>query len=97
MSTKNDKIRELPLTWDAIAALRSQRERVQLDCELVFPGDDGEVLDGSKANDALQKIAKALDMRHVHNHMLRHYAECRVMPGRRPRRPQTFVLRTFGC
>jgi hypothetical protein len=30
------KIRELPLTWDAIAALRSQRERVQPDAELVF-------------------------------------------------------------
>jgi integrase len=82
MSTKNDKIRELPLTWDAIAALRSQRERVQPDCELVFPGDDGEVLDGHKANDALQKIATALDMRHVHNHMLRHtFASHAVMRG----------------
>jgi site-specific recombinase XerD len=30
------------------------------------------VLDGRKANDALQMIAEALDMRHVHNHMLRH-------------------------
>ena len=36
MSTKNDKLRELPLTWDAIAALRSQRERVEPDCELVL-------------------------------------------------------------
>jgi integrase len=82
MSTKNDKIRELPLTWDAIAALRSQRERVQPDGELVFPGDDGEVLDGHKANDALQKIATALDMRHVHNHMLRHsFASHAVMRG----------------
>ena len=82
MSTKNDKIRELPLTWDAIAALRSQRERVQPDCELVFPGTNGEVLDGAVANDALQKIATALEMRHVHNHMLRHtFASHAVMRG----------------
>ncbi|KIG11877.1 Integrase [Enhygromyxa salina] len=82
MSTKNDKIRELPLTWDAIAALRSQRERIQPDCELVFPGDDGEVLAAYIANRALQKIADAIEMRHVHNHLLRHtFASHAVMRG----------------
>lgn len=43
-STKNDKIRELPLTWDAIAALEAQRKLVDVDNDLVFPGADGEVL-----------------------------------------------------
>jgi integrase len=88
MSTKSEQD-PLPLTWDAIAAVRSHRDRVQPYCELVFPGNDGEVLDGAVANDALQKIAKALDMGHVHNYMLRHtfasHAVMRGIPMRRSR------------
>jgi integrase len=41
-TTKNDKIRELPLTWDAIDALHVERSRAK--GELVFPGEDGEVM-----------------------------------------------------
>jgi integrase len=79
-TTKNDKIRELPLTWDAIAALRSQRERV--DGELVFPGEDGEVLTHHVTNYALRKISKKLGMRKIHNHVLRHtFASHAVMRG----------------
>ncbi|WP_244923887.1 tyrosine-type recombinase/integrase [Enhygromyxa salina] len=80
MSTKNDKIRELPLTWDAIEALKIQRERV--DGELVFPGSDGEVLQGETTNNALEKITEAIDMRRIHNHLLRHsFASQAVMRG----------------
>ena len=45
-TTKNDKVREIPLTWDATEALREQWSRVG--GELVFPGQDGEVLVGEK-------------------------------------------------
>ena len=80
MSTKNDKIRELPLTWDAIAALRAQRARV--DGDLVFPGANGEPLLPSESNLALARLCKAIDMRRIHNHVLRHsFASQAVMCG----------------
>ena len=82
MTTKNDKIRELPLTWDAIAALRAQRERVAPECELVFPNERGEVLLAQTSNRALAAIAEAISFRRVHNHMLRHtFASHAVMRG----------------
>ena len=80
MSTKNDKIRELPLTWDAIEALRVQPSRV--DSDLVFPGEDGEVLKSSVSNEALAEIAESIDMRRITNHPLRHsFASHAVMRG----------------
>jgi site-specific recombinase XerD len=64
-------------------ALRlADKSELQRDCELVFRGDDGEVLAAYIANRALQKIAEAIDMRHVHNHLLRHtFASHAVMRG----------------
>ena len=82
MSTKNDKIRELPLTWDAIAALEAQRELVDADSELVFPGPDGEVLSANKTNEVLAEISEAAGIRRIHNHTMRHsFASQAVMRG----------------
>ncbi|PRP97659.1 Tyrosine recombinase XerD [Enhygromyxa salina] len=79
-TTKNDKIRELPLTWDAVEALEVQRSRV--DGELVFPGPNGGVTYANPCNDALEEIATAIDMRPIHNHGLRHtFASHAVMRG----------------
>ena len=81
---KSDKPRELPLTWDAIAALRCQRAYLDVDCELVFPHhvDPTAVMTANDSNAALAKVAKACGMRHVHNHMLRHtFASHAVMRG----------------
>ena len=81
-STKNEKIRELPLTWDALAALKTQRQRVDASCELVFPRPTGEVISANQTNGVLKKLAAALGMRHVHNHMLRHtFASHAAMRG----------------
>jgi integrase len=79
-TTKNDKHRELPLTWDAIEALRVQRGRV--DGELVFARKNGEPYDGDAAQYAIDKIAEGIGMRHIHNHVLRHtFASHAVMHG----------------
>jgi integrase len=80
LTTKNDKIRELPLTWDAIDALHVERSRAK--GELVFPGEDGEVMYANPCNDALELIAGSIDMRPIHNHDLRHtFASHAVMRG----------------
>jgi integrase len=80
MTTKNDKIRELPLTWDATEALRVQRSRV--DGDLVFAGPEGGVLAGDKANEALTRISETIEMRSFTNHNLRHsFASHAVMRG----------------
>jgi integrase len=77
---KNDKSREIPLTWDALDALRAQRE--VSDGELVFTGSEGQVLTDKVTGRAIKKIAETIDMRHVHNHMLRHsFASHAVMRG----------------
>jgi integrase len=60
VSTKNDKIRELPLTGDAIEALRIQRDRTK--GELVFPGEDGKVRD-KVVNNEMANVCEAADMR----------------------------------
>ena len=81
-STKNEKVRELPLTWDALEALKTQRQRVDASCELVFPRPNGEVISANLTNGVLRKLAKALGLRHVHNHMLRHtFASHAAMRG----------------
>ncbi|PRQ04616.1 Tyrosine recombinase XerC [Enhygromyxa salina] len=81
-STKNDKIRELPLTWDAVAALEAQRELVDVDSELVFPGADGKVLSANKTNEVLAEISEAAGIRRIHNHCTRHsFASHAVMRG----------------
>jgi integrase len=69
MSTKHDKMREVPLTWDAIAALKVQRERT--DGELVFtPAErtEGEALNGCTVGNALEKISEAAGMRRIRCH-----------------------------
>ena len=79
-STKNDKNRKIPLTWDAIEALRVQRGRV--DGERVFAREDGEVITDHATNYAIQKIAEKAGMRHMHNHLMRHtFASHAVMRG----------------
>ncbi|MFO7563975.1 MAG: tyrosine-type recombinase/integrase [Enhygromyxa sp.] len=77
---KNDKARELPLTWDACEALRVQRSRVT--GELVFPSEDGSVLSSHVTNYALRKIGERSGLRRIHNHVLRHtFASHAVMRG----------------
>ena len=77
---KNDKTRELPLTWDACEALRTQRERVT--GERVFPGEDGRVMDDHATNYWISKIARLAGLRRIHNHVLRHtFASHAVMRG----------------
>ncbi|MFO7565203.1 MAG: tyrosine-type recombinase/integrase [Enhygromyxa sp.] len=81
-TTKNDKPRDVPLTWDALEALRVQHGRSG-DGELVFPGDteDG-VLTRTITNSRIAKVAKAIGMRHIHNHVLRHtFASHAAMRG----------------
>jgi integrase len=79
-TTKNDKVRELPLTWDAADALRAQRDRV--DGELVFAREDGGHFEHHATQYALDKITERIGMRHVHNHVLRHtFASHAVMRG----------------
>ena len=81
-STKNDKIRELPLTWDATEALRVQRSRVEGDLVFADPDPEHEVLRGEKSNEALARIAESLGMRTITNHKLRHsFASHAVMRG----------------
>jgi integrase len=77
---KNDKARELPLTWDACEALRAQRSRST--GEHVFPGNEGRVLDDHATNYWIEKIAKLAGLRPLHNHVLRHtFASHAVMRG----------------
>ena len=80
-STKNDKPRDVPLTWDAVEALETQRRRVRGD--LVFPRDeDGGVLTRNGVNWVLDKLSKCIGMRHIHSHVLRHtFASHLVMRG----------------
>jgi integrase len=79
-TTKNDKIRELPLTWDAVEALRTQRSRTSGD--LVFSHEDGSVLDDHATAYAIEKLTKKLGMRLLSNHVLRHtFASHAVMRG----------------
>ena len=81
-STKNDKIRDIPLTRDALDALRTQRERGPADRELVFVNDLGNHFDSHATQYAIEKIAEALGMRHIHNHVLRHtFASHAAMRG----------------
>jgi len=81
-STKNNKIRELPLTRDALDALRTQRKRGPTDREQVFVDDLGEHFDSHATQYAIEKIAEALGMRHIHNHVLRHtFASHAAMRG----------------
>jgi integrase len=80
-TTKNDKIRELPLTWDAIEALRTQRSR-GVDGELVFSREGGSVLDDQATAYAIEKLTKKLGMRLFSNHVMRHtFASHAVMRG----------------
>jgi site-specific recombinase XerD len=77
---KNDKSRELPLAWDACAALRVHRELVT--SELVFPGKDDKPLDDHATGYVIEKIMEKLEMRRIHNHVLRHtFASHAVMCG----------------
>jgi integrase len=77
---KNDKAREIPLTWDACEALRIQRSRVT--GALVFPGEDGQVLSYHVANYVLGKLGERAGLRRIHNHVLRHtFASHAVMRG----------------
>lgn len=79
-STKSDKARDLPLTWDAVEALEVQRERVK--GQLVFPGEDGEVNSLRSVGHFIGKIAKHAKLRHVYPHMLRHsFASHAMMRG----------------
>jgi integrase len=79
-STKSDKARDIPLTWDAVEALEEQRERVK--GRLVFPGEDGEVNSLRSVGHFIGKIAKHAKLRHVHPHMLRHtFASHAMMRG----------------
>lgn len=78
-STKNDKTRELPLTWDAREALHEQRASAQGD--LVFP-IEGVVAKDSMVNHWIAKICKHAGLRTIHNHVLRHtFASHAVMRG----------------
>lgn len=78
-SPKNDRARELPLSWDAIEALRKQRG--QSTGELVFSGEAG-VLNDHATNYAIEKICELGEMRRLHNHVLRHsFASHAVMHG----------------
>ena len=82
LTTKNDEIREVPLTWDAIEALKTQRERVGPKCELVFPGPRGGLLPSQTSNEALKKIGAVIEMPSISNHKLRHtFASHAVMRG----------------
>ena len=99
-STKNEKVRELPLTWDALAMLKTQRQRVDASCELVFPRPTGEVISANQTNGVLKKLTTALGMRHVHNHMLRHtFAShaASVPPSERIWRAARAPLMHDGC
>ncbi|WP_232296462.1 tyrosine-type recombinase/integrase [Plesiocystis pacifica] len=79
-STKSDKRRELPLTWDARDALEAQRVRVQ--GKLVFPREGAPTHSAGTVQYAIDKITEALEMRHLHNHVLRHtFASHAVMRG----------------
>lgn len=89
-TTKNDKIRELPLAWDAIEALRIQRSRVG--GELVFPHQDGTNLNDHATAYAIEKLCGKLGMRRLHNHVLRHtFASHAVMRGISMRQVQEWL------
>jgi len=79
-TTKNDKTRELPLTADAVEALRIQQGYV--DGELVFAREDGRHHTQSSTQYAINKVTEAIDMRHIHNHVFRHsFASQAAMRG----------------
>jgi integrase len=79
-SPKNDKSRELPLAWDACAALRVHRGLVT--SELVFPGKDDQPLEDHVTGYVMEKVMEKIEMRRIHNHVLRHtFASHAVMRG----------------
>jgi integrase len=79
-STKSDKAREVPLTWDALEALEEQRKWSV--GPLVFPSGDGEVHSLRSVGHFVGKIARHAKLRHVHPHMLRHtFASHAMMRG----------------
>jgi integrase len=78
-STKNDKSREIPLTWDAREALAVQCTRSQ--GELVFPMDDVKAKD-TMVNHWIEDVCEAAGLRRIHSHVLRHtFASHAIMRG----------------
>ena len=79
-STKNDEIREVPLSWDARAQFERRRETST--GELVFPGLNGAPSNRTTTNDMLSRVTEKIGMRHIHNHIMRHsFASHAVMRG----------------
>nr|WP_280523978.1 site-specific integrase [Enhygromyxa salina] len=72
--------RDLPLTWDAIEALKKQRRMAK--GTLVFPDQHGEVGSLRSVGHFVSKVAKLAGLRHVHPHVLRHtFASHAIMRG----------------
>ncbi|EDM74262.1 Phage integrase [Plesiocystis pacifica SIR-1] len=80
-SPKNGKSRDVPLTLDALEALRSWRGQAR--GELVFSQlSSGEPLRHRQPNNAVKAIAKSVGLRQIHTHVLRHtFASHAVMRG----------------
>ena len=79
-TTKNDKQRELPLTWDACEALHTQRARST--GPLVFTREGREAHDDKSVQYVIDKVTSRIGMRHLHNHVLRHsFASHAAMRG----------------
>lgn len=77
---KNGKKRELPLTQDALGALRAHRQRSS--GMLVFPSAEGGVMTREMPRWALIQICRGAGIRSITNHVLRHsFASHAVMRG----------------
>jgi integrase len=74
---KSGKPREIPLSNDALAALKSHRH---LRSALVFCDEGGRILTDTEVRRPLWRACKRASLRMITWHVLRHYAASRIMP-----------------
>lgn len=90
---KNGEPREVPLTWDAVEALRSTSSKKHKPKDIVFLGTEGGHFSRSSFARALSLAAEEAGLRkHVHPHMTRHtFASHLVAKGVHPK-----IIRRWG-
>ena len=76
---KSGRNRELPLSGDALSALKAQRH---LRGELVFCAESGRAFKENECKWPMWRACKKAGLRKISWHVLRHYPDRRIIPHR---------------
>jgi integrase len=92
-SPKSGKVRSVPMAPDVAAALArlGQRDRFATDDDLVFPGSEGEYLDGSALRRRYSAALQPAGLRPLRFHDLRHTFGTRMIAKADIRRVQEWM------